>query len=414
PRRAATAARRSVAAAALRLHYRVQLLLPVRQTEAVFTGHRSHGHGCGPGALEVAFRTYAPRVRTAWIADPRHHHTIPAATRRIAPGTAAYWTALARSKYLVSNTGFDRRMVKRPGQVVVQTQLGTPLKKMGLDLLEHPAAARSTDFDALLADVDKWDYVLSANRHSTLVWERVYPSSYATLEYGQPSNDLLLTASSDDRERIRAGLGIPPDTTAILYAPTHRDYRVSQRLALDLERVARLLGPRFMILARSHPAYGAPLTRPGADGRLVDVSDHPDVTALCVASDALVTDYSSLMFDYACLDRPIVIHADDWDAYEAARGTYFDLRTFPPGAVARSEDELIDIFATGHWRGSRSGQLRSAFRARFCPYDDGRAAERVVRHVVLGERPGGEDRNTDGGSPWVPRQQSGAAGAARV
>ena len=93
------------------------------------------------------------------------------------------------------------------------------------------------------------------------------------------------------------------------------------------------------------------------------------------------------MFDYANLDRPIVIHAadDDWEAYEAARGTYFDLRAFPPGAVARSEDELIDIFATGHWRGSRSTQLRSAFRERFCPYDDGRAAERVVRRVVLGE-----------------------------
>jgi hypothetical protein len=91
------------------------------------------------------------------------------------------------------------------------------------------------------------------------------------------------------------------------------------------------------------------------------------------------------MFDYANLDRPIVIHAEDWEAYEAARGTYFDLRSFPPGAVARSEDELIDIFATGHWRGSRSAQLRAAFRERFCQFDDGRAAERVVRRVVLGE-----------------------------
>ncbi|MFP3992070.1 CDP-glycerol glycerophosphotransferase family protein [Streptomyces sp. E11-3] len=84
----------------------------------------------------------------------------------------------------------------------------------------------------------------------------------------------------------------------------------------------------------------------------------------------------------------MVIYADDWEAYEAARGTYFDLRAFPPGAVARSQDELIDIFATGHWRGSRSAQLRAAFRERFCPYDDGRAAERVVRHVFLGERAG--------------------------
>lgn len=106
---------------------------------------------------------------------------------------------------------------------------------------------------------------------------------------------------------------------------------------------------------------------------------------LCLASDALVTDYSSLMFDYASLDRPIVIHADDWEAYEASRGTYFDLRAFPPGAIARTEDELVDIFATGHWQGSRSAQLRASFRTRFCTHDDGHAAERVVRRVFLSQ-----------------------------
>lgn len=115
------------------------------------------------------------------------------------------------------------------------------------------------------------------------------------------------------------------------------------------------------------------------------MSAHPSVEELCLASDALVTDYSSLMFDYAVLDRPIVIHAEDREAYEAARGTYFDLRSCPPGAIARTEDELVDIFATGHWQGSRSAQLRAAFRSRFCTHDDGHAAERVVRRVFLGQ-----------------------------
>ncbi|NUV64836.1 CDP-glycerol glycerophosphotransferase family protein, partial [Streptomyces sp. CAI-85] len=97
------------------------------------------------------------------------------------------------------------------------------------------------------------------------------------------------------------------------------------------------------------------------------------------------TDYSSIMFDYANLDRPIVIHRDDREAYEAARGTCFDLASCPPGVMVRTEDELIDVFATGHWQGSLSARLRTVFRERFCPWDDGRAAERVVRRVVLGE-----------------------------
>ncbi|MER7644234.1 bifunctional glycosyltransferase family 2 protein/CDP-glycerol:glycerophosphate glycerophosphotransferase [Streptomyces sp. NPDC126522] len=379
----AAKALRALRAAALQFHYRVQLRLPLRN-RAVFAAYWGRGHSCNPGALETAFRTHAPHIRTAWIARPEHHHTIPAATRRLRPNTAAYWTALARSKYLVNNVNFDRRLVKRPGQVMIQTQHGTPLKHMGLDLQERPAAARDMDFAELLKGVDKWDHVLSPNRHTTLTWERVYPGSYTTLAYGYPRNDVFQQATSADVTRLRDALGIPQDTIALLYAPTHRDYRRTQRAHLDLDRVLRRLGPRYVVLARAHYWHEGPLA-PASGGRIIDVTDHPSVESLCLASDALVTDYSSLMFDYANLDRPIVIHADDWEAYEAARGTYFDLRAFPPGAVARSEDELIDIFATDHWRGSRSTQLRTAFRERFCPYDDGRAAERVVRHVVLGE-----------------------------
>ncbi|MFJ7078229.1 CDP-glycerol glycerophosphotransferase family protein [Streptomyces sp. NPDC098781] len=376
---------KSVRSSALRLHYRLQRCLPVRVDRAVFAARGVRGHGCHPGALEEAFRAHAPHIRTAWIDDTEEgQDSVPSDTRRLRPGTAAYFTALARSKYLVHNAEFDRRLVKRPGQVVVQTRQGTPLKHMGLDLRERPAAAGDKDIDELLDDVDRWDYVLSANRHSTLTWERVFPGEYTTLEYGSPRNDVFQRATSADVARIRERLGIPEGSVVILYAPTHRDYRRTQRAALDLHHVQRRLGPRHVILARAHHRHGGPLVTHPSD-RVIDVSDHPSVESLCLAADALVTDYSSIMFDYAALDRPIVVHADDWEAYEAARGTYFDLRAFPPGAVSRGEDELIDIFATGHWRGSRSAQLRAAFRERFCPYDDGGAAERVVRHVVLGE-----------------------------
>ncbi|MGW3208213.1 bifunctional glycosyltransferase/CDP-glycerol:glycerophosphate glycerophosphotransferase [Streptomyces sp. NPDC001135] len=373
---------RALRTGALRLHYRIQLRLPVRSDRAVFASGAGRGHGGDPGALEEAFRAHAPHIRTAWITRPEHQHTVPPGPRRLRPGTAAYWTALARSRYLVTDDALDRRLRKRRGQVMVQTQQGTPLKHMGLDLQERPAAAHGTDFAELLRGVDQWDLVLSGNRHSTLVWERVLPGRYTTLEYGAPRNDALQRATSADVARLRESLGIPEGAVAILYAPTFRDHQHTQRPLLDLERIARRLGPRFVILARPHPTRGGPL---GTGTRVIDVGGHPSVQSLCLASDALLTDYSSIMFDYANLDRPIVVHTGDWEAYRAARGTYFDLRAFPPGAVARSEDELIDIFATGHWRGSRSAQLRAAFRERFCPYDDGRAAERVVRHIVLGE-----------------------------
>ncbi|MFD5805348.1 bifunctional glycosyltransferase/CDP-glycerol:glycerophosphate glycerophosphotransferase [Streptomyces sp. NPDC127020] len=385
-RRTATAAAgwlRAARTGALRLHYRGQRLLPLRADRALFAVDGGGGYGCNPGALEEAFRRFAPQVHTAWAAAPAHHHTVPPATRRLTPGTAAYWTALARSRYLVHNSAFDTGLVKRRGQVLVQTQAGTPLAHMGLDLQERPAAAGGTDFTRLLHEVDSWDYVVSANRHSTLTWERVHPGGYTTLEYGQPRADALQRATADDVARLRETLGIPEGTVAILYAPAHRDYRRTQRPALDLERVVRRLGPRFMVLARGGQGHGAGPASPV--GRVLDVSGHPSVESLCLASDALVTDYASLMFDYAGLDRPIVLHADEPEAFEAARGTYVDLRSAPPGPVARDEDELIGVFAGGDWYGARSTRLRAEFRERFCPYDDGHAAERVVRRVVLGQ-----------------------------
>ncbi|MFK0236147.1 bifunctional glycosyltransferase/CDP-glycerol:glycerophosphate glycerophosphotransferase [Streptomyces vinaceus] len=383
--RAGVSLGRGLRESALRLHYRGQRLLPLRPELAVFSAYWHGGYACNPAAIEAKLRELAPRMRTAWICDPQHAATLPAQTAALRPGSAAYWTALARATYLTTNVNFERALVKRPGQVLLQTQHGTPLKRVGLDLQDRPAATPTTDFAGLLRGADQWDYLLSANRHSTLVWERAIPSSYTTLEYGYPRNDAFHRATSQDVAALRERLGIPLGSTALLYAPTHRDYRRSRPEHLDLERVLRDLGPRFTILARTHLTYADAPAQPVRHPRLVDVSGYPSVEELCLASDALVTDYSSLMFDYAALDRPIVIHADDWEAYEAARGTYFDLRTCPPGAIARTEDELVDIFTTGHWQGSRSAQLRAAFRTRFCSYDDGHAAERVVRRVFLND-----------------------------
>lgn len=422
--------------AALWLHYRVQRCRSVDPGLAVFAAYWHRGYACHPAAIEAKVRELAPGLRTAWITTPEYAHTLPPGVRRLHPGSAAYWTALARARFLVNNVNFTQGMRKRPDQIHLQTHHGTPLKHMGLDLRDRPAAARGMDFGKLMERVDRWDYSLSANRHTTLVWQRVYPSGYTTLPYGAPRNDIFQHTTEDEVARLRARLGIPAGTVAVLYAPTHRDYQRRHVPRLDVERVARALGPGFTLLVRAHyfhvPATGVVSSGgrgvdvPGygrldvsGHGRVLDVSGYGRVEELCLAADALLTDYSSLMFDYANLDRPIVIHADDWDAYRAARGTYFDITAAPPGPVSRTEDELIALFADGTWCGPRSAALRAAFRARFCPYDDGRAAERVVRRVFLGERhvllppvvPLAERRPAPAAVRGLPNVPAGSAGS---
>ncbi|MFW6721931.1 bifunctional glycosyltransferase/CDP-glycerol:glycerophosphate glycerophosphotransferase [Streptomyces sp. MAR4 CNY-716] len=382
-------AARSARAGCGRLYYRSQLRLPLDPHLAVFAAYWYRGYSCNPAALEAKARELVPGLATAWIAHPGHAHTVPPGVRVLHPGSRACHRALARATYLVNNVNFPQYVVKRRGQIHVQTHHGTPLKKMGLDLADHPAGAAGMDFAALMARVDRWDYSLSANRHSTLAWSRAYPADHTTLEYGYPRNDVLAGAplARSARAELRARLGIPEGATAVLYAPTHRDYLPGHVLPLDLGALAHALrahGAHVVLLARAHYFHdAAPAGAPPAG--VLDVTAHPSLDELCLASDALLTDYSSVMFDYALLGRPIVVYAADWEAYRLARGTYFDITAEPPGLVCRSADEIAGALATGAHAAPAAAALLARFRQRFCPYDDGHAAERVVRHVFLGE-----------------------------
>jgi CDP-glycerol glycerophosphotransferase (TagB/SpsB family) len=301
-------------------------------------------------------------------------------------GSHRAWEVLARATYLINNANFAEGVVKRPGSVHLQTQHGTPLKTMGIDQSTYPVVAAATgSFTKLLGRVDRWDYNLSSNPHSTRVWERAFPGSYEQLEYGYPRNDVYCTATADDVARIRAELGVPEGSTAVLYAPTHRDHHTGFDPGLDLEAFCAAAGEDVVVLLRAHYFYDRGGPRTG--GRVIDVTAHRSSEDVCLAADALITDYSSIMFDYANLDRPIVIHAADWDVYRETRGVCFDLMAEPPGPVTRTPDELARVFRDGSCAGPESAALRARFRERFCAFDDGRAAERVVRRVLLGEPP---------------------------
>ncbi|MEV8596450.1 CDP-glycerol glycerophosphotransferase family protein [Streptomyces sp. NPDC052012] len=369
-----------------RLRYRRDLRRPLDPNLAVYCAYWGRGYACNPAAIHAKARELAPHIRSVFLVEADQAHTVPEGVEYAVLGSRRAWEVLARAKYLINNANFAEGVVKRTGSVHLQTQHGTPLKTMGLDQSTFPVVAAATgSFTKLLGRVDRWDFNLSANRHSTRMWERAFPGSYEHLEYGYPRNDVYFTATADDVARVRRELGVPEGRTAVLYAPTHRDHRSGFEPGLDLEAFCEAAGEDVVVLLRAHYFYdqGA---RPG-DGRVIDVTAHRSTEDVCLAADALVTDYSSIMFDYAGLDRPIVVYADDWDVYRQTRGVYFDLMAEPPGPVTRTPDELARVFRDGSWAGEESAALRARFRERFCEFDDGRAAERVVRRVLLGEPP---------------------------
>jgi CDP-glycerol glycerophosphotransferase len=365
-------------------YYRLQRRAPIEPDLAVFAAYWYRGYACNPRAIYEKLRELVPSQRGVWIVDRKNAGSFPPDVPHIIAGTRAYYRLLARGKYFVNNVNFPNEMVKRTGTIHVQTHHGTPLKTMGLDLRKAHVASKRMNFDRLLKRTSRWDYSVSSNPFSTAVWMRVLPGDYETLEVGYPRNDVLVTATEADVANIRRELGIRPGMQTVLVAPTHREYRKEYVPPADVGRLAEALGDDFLVLVRAHYFYDDQARHGNA--RVLDVSDHPSVEELCLGADVLVTDYSSIMFDYAVLDRPIVIHAPDWEEYRELRGTYFDLLAQPPGVVTTTDEELAAAFNTGAAWSDDAQRLRAEFRAKFCSLEDGRAAERVVRRVWLGER----------------------------
>jgi CDP-glycerol glycerophosphotransferase len=362
-------------------YYRAQRRLPLEEDLVVYAAYWGTAYSCNPRAIYERARVLAPWLRGVWVVDADKQDRVPAGVPTVVTGTRDYYRAMARATYLVNNVNFANDVVKRPGQVHLQTHHGTPLKTMGLDLVDAEFGRKRMNFDRLMKRVARWDFSISQNAFTTEQWERVYPGTYESLETGYPRNDVLATATDEQVATIRAGLGIEPGQTAVLYTPTHREYHTGFVPQLDPARLAKALGPDHVLLMRAHYFYDeSPVGDSPAPG-VVDVADHPRIEDLYLAADVLVTDYSSVMFDYAVLDRPVVIYASDWEEYRTLRGTYFDLLAEPPGHVVTTEDGLAEVLTSRRAWDDVSTAHRQAFRARFCSLEDGTASERVVRRL---------------------------------
>ncbi|MDP2013980.1 MAG: bifunctional glycosyltransferase family 2 protein/CDP-glycerol:glycerophosphate glycerophosphotransferase [Actinomycetota bacterium] len=391
-----------------RLYYIVARMRPMDPKLVVFSEYWGSGFGCNPKAIFDALPEVAPDFKAVWIMDKDKAARLPAGVAHVAPNSLKQWVVLARAKYLVNNVNFPGAFVKRPGQQMIQTMHGTPLKHCGLDVMGHDVASNAIDpkrvaprkgnrvvatdaarsrqeFVDLLRRSDNWDFAVSSNPYSTEMWGHAYPCSYTWLEYGYPRNDVLVNATSDDVQASRARLGVKPDQQVVLYAPTYRDVEGDTSLRIDFADLIEHVSEDYVFIVRAHhtTSLGPRINDLVASGRVIDGSALPSIVDCYLAADLLITDYSSVMFDFAVLNRPIVIFADDWEAYQEARGTYFDLLASPPGAVAINQAELVKVFVNREFQDAQSAQRLAEFRARFCPFDDGQAARHIIERVML-------------------------------
>ncbi|NBE97024.1 CDP-glycerol glycerophosphotransferase family protein [Nonomuraea sp. KC401] len=294
-------------------------------------------------------------------------------------GSREHHAALARSRHIIANAFLPTWFRAREDQVVVQTWHGTPAKHMGNDQPHMQRDPRPPIWHRQAAEVRGWDLLLSQSPWATPVLRKAFGYKGEVLESGLPRNDVL---TSPDREAlaaaVRARLGLAPGKRVILYAPTWRDYdRKNAMVKLDLAKAREALGADHEILVRAHPMQAMPAVPDIAR----DVTTYPDIAELLLVTDVLVTDYSSVMFDFACTGRPIVFYGYDLAKYSSKRGLYIDLPEQAPGPVLSTSAEVIDALRSIDEVAAAHADRYDAFRATFAPKDDGKATARVVDHL---------------------------------
>lgn|GEM_PF-762960 len=378
----------------VRTVYRAARVLPVQRNRVVFECGLGTRYGDSPRAIYESLCAEQPHLRKTWVyggsihTDDENTDTIPRLTVR-------YFLALARAKYFVANQSFPHYVRMRKGQVFLQTWHGTPLKRMALDQLE--VVGRDEGYlDRAVTAASQWTALVSPNPFTTSAMRSAFDFRGEALEMGYPRNDVLHgDAVRSSAKAVRREYGIPADRPIVLFAPTFRDralddsVEASPTAAIGLSAWAEEFGTEATLLIRRHVLDSSqPLVPPEPSGSVVDATMYPDVQHLLAAADVLVTDYSSLFFDYLNLQRPIVFFAPDLADYrDVVRGFYLDYDTELPGPVSTDSADARQLVREALDNGKFDGFDLAAFAALYCPMDDGLASQRIVR-AVFGEPQG--------------------------
>ncbi|MBQ4529107.1 MAG: CDP-glycerol glycerophosphotransferase family protein [Lachnospiraceae bacterium] len=301
----------------------------------------------------------------------------------------AHYKTYASAKYWVNNMSVPEYLTPREGQVYIETWHGVPLKRMGFDIETDvdPRQSRSEMQRKYEEKAKKMNYMLS----SSPFYQEKLTSAFAIDKFGStdifvntgyPRNDFLCNYTEDMKEEILEKLQLPKDKKFILYAPTWRDTqyengKIVYQVALDFKKFMDKLPKDYVLLFRAHHHVKAVNNDNEVMDNVINVADVDDINDLYVVSDMLITDYSSTMFDYALLKRPMVFYMYDLEDYgDNVRGFYFDIHEIP-GPIVQKEEELADAVLKTIQNFTYDEKYKK-FNEKFNTYNDGQSSKHVI------------------------------------
>ena len=379
PTRVLGALRRRAQHRGVSKHYRPGVM-PIVDNLVLFESFQGRNVGDNPLDIYLELRKRRPELDIVWAVagdiEP------PKGSRGVQWGSSEWMQVLASAKYLINNANYPWFFRKAPGQVYLQTWHGTPLKKLGRDV---PGVSLTVGYQATMErEAKSWDYLIAPNQFFVDVFPKSFNFDGTTILTGYPRNDRLSKVTPEIRQSIREKFGVTDASEKlVMYAPTWRDYK---RTAGGNWDSVNYLDPNiklpsgFRLLFRGHhntlDAHSSTVA-----GNAIDATKYPDVTDLYIAADVLVTDFSSVMFDYTVTGKPILFLAPDLDRYRAERGLYLDYEAEVPGPILKTDEDLVDALAKLDNINQAYAQKYLGWQKRFDSLEDGHSAERVVSIV---------------------------------
>ncbi len=366
--------------------YRIfNAILPINKKTVIFQSYYGNSYACNPKAIYEEMVKQNRDMKAVWIIKNLETEIIGNPIK-VQSHSLKYYYYMAISKYFVNNGNFPDFYEKRKGTIHLQTWHGTPLKKLGLDIDPNSPAYVENTSPELIRRNKRWDYLIGPNAYTSKILQRAYNFKGNMLEVGYPRNDMFYSQyNSEHVSRIKKLLNIDPKKKVILYAPTWRDYEKRHEpfaFRFDLDKFQREFGDEYVLLLRLHYFDAARMSITGYEKFVYNVTYYNDIQDLYLISDILITDYSSVMFDYANLKRPIIFFTYDLLRYGSEiRGFYMNFKNEAPGPLVQSERELFKALRqidTVH----KNYELQyKKFREKFCHREDGKAAKRTIDAV---------------------------------
>lgn len=355
--------------------------LPIKKKYVMFESMWGDKFSCNPRHIYEYMQKYYPDYTCVWSLKDECT-PISGNGIRVRRLSLKYYYYMAVVKYLINNANFDNNYQKRNEQVEIQTMHGTPLKTLGVDVPGELTTKKS--YNDFIKRCQRWDYLVVQSKRAGEIVSKCYPVGTPLLKSGYPRTDMLFSMNNEnDIKKLKEKMKLPVDKKVILYAPTWR-IRNKFELMMDIERMKKELGDEYVLLLRLHyfAASGFEMPQEG-QGFVYDFTQYECIEELYLISDILITDYSSVMFDYSILNRPILFYVYDLEEYrDNLRGFNLDLEKEAPGPLIKTSQDLINAIKNIKDISAEYDQALQAFRESFNGYECENSAQKVVETML--------------------------------